>query len=142
MPNETTNNVKIKLVSSITPLEGDVETYEMWLQGAFIEKAGSPYLRYEEVQEEQSIMTTIKLASEKALILRSGAVKMRLPLNIDQLEAGHYKNVLGEIPIGIQTNTLNFDGAQKSGQFTANYDLLIDGNSVGNYVLEIHYQEV
>jgi uncharacterized beta-barrel protein YwiB (DUF1934 family) len=142
MPNETTNNVKIKLVSSITPLEGDVETYEMWLQGAFIEKAGSPYLRYEEVQEEQSIMTTIKLASEKALILRSGAVKMRLPLNIDQLEAGHYKNALGEIPIGIQTNTLNFDGAQKSGQFTANYDLLIDGNSVGNYVLEIHYQEV
>lgn len=142
MPNETTNNVKIKLVSSITPLEGDVETYEMWLQGAFIEKAGSPYLRYEEVQEEQSIMTTIKLASEKALILRSGAVKMRLPLNIDQLEAGHYKNALGEIPIGIQTNTLNFDGAQKSGQFTANYDLLIDGNSVGNYALEIHYQEV
>ena len=142
MPNETTNNVKIKLVSSITPLEGDVETYEMWLQGAFIEKAGSPYLRYEEVQEDQSVMTTIKLASEKALILRSGAVKMRLPLNIDQLEAGHYKNALGEIPIGIQTNTLNFDGAQKSGQFTANYDLLIDGNSVGNYVLEIHYQEV
>ena len=142
MPNETTNNVKIKLVSSITPLEGDVETYEMWLQGAFIEKAGSPYLRYEEVQEDQSVMTTIKLASEKALILRSGAVKMRLPLNIDQLEAGHYKNALGEIPIDIQTNTLNFDGAQKSGQFTANYDLLIDGNSVGYYALEIHYQEV
>lgn len=142
MSNETTNNVKIKLVSSITPLEGDVETYEMWLQGAFIEKAGSPYLRYEEVQEDQSVMTTIRLASEKALILRSGAVKMRLPLNIDQLEAGHYKNALGEIPIGIQTNTLNFDGAQKSGQFTANYDLLIDGNSVGNYALEIHYQEV
>ena len=142
MPNETTNNVKIKLVSSITPLEGDAETYEMWLQGAFIEKAGSPYLRYEEVQENQSVMTTIKLASEKALILRSGAVKMRLPLNIDQHEAGHYKNALGEIPIGIQTNTLNFDGAQKSGQFTANYDLLIDGNSVGNYALEIHYQEV
>lgn len=142
MPNETTNNVKIKLVSSITPLEGDAETYEMWLQGAYIEKAGSPYLRYEEVQENQSVMTTIKLASEKALILRSGAVKMRLPLNIDQLEAGHYKNALGEIPIDIQTNTLNFDGAHKSGQFTANYDLLIDGNSVGNYALEIHYQEV
>ena len=142
MPNETTNNVKIKLVSSITPLEGDVETYEMWLQGAYIEKAGSPYLRYEEVQEDQAVRTTIKLASEKALILRNGAVKMRLPLNIDQLEAGHYKNALGEIPISIQTHTLNFEGAQKSGQFTANYDLLIDGNSVGNYALEIHYQEV
>jgi uncharacterized beta-barrel protein YwiB (DUF1934 family) len=142
MTNETNKNVKIKLTSSITPLDGELETYEMWLQGAFIEKAGSPYLRYEEVQEEQSVMTTIKLASEKALIIRSGAVKMRLPLNIDQLEAGHYKNALGEIPIDIQTNTLNFDGAEANGQFTANYDLLIDGNSVGNYVLQIQYQEV
>lgn len=142
MLNETMNDVKIKLTSSIKPLEGDVETYEMWLHGSFVEKSGTPYLRYEEVQENQTIKTTIKLASNRAVIIRNGAVSMRLPLNTEQQEHGQYKNALGSIPIETKTHMVTFDQLNQSGRFRANYDLLIEGNSVGTYSLEIEYQEV
>lgn len=142
MTYEVANNVKIKLLSTILPTEGEEESYEMWLQGSVIERAGIPYLRYEEEQEDQTIRTTIKLTSDKALIMRNGAIKMRLPLNKEQQEAGHYDNVFGMIPIETKTHTLIADRNNDNGRFIAHYDLIINGSTVGNYKLEIDYQEV
>jgi len=142
MANELADNVKIKLISSITPTEGDEERYEMWLHGTLVERAGTPYIKYEEVQEDQKIETTIKCTSEKALILRSGAVKMRLPLNSVAVQDGHYENMYGQIPLQTKTTTLLFEQEENRGRFLANYDLLINGESVGHYKLELQYQEV
>lgn len=36
MGENASTNVKIKLISSIIPTEGELETYEMWLEGQFI----------------------------------------------------------------------------------------------------------
>ena len=142
MANELADNVKIKLISSITPTEGDEERYEMWLHGTLVERAGTPYIKYEEVQEDQKVETTIKCTSEKALILRSGAVKMRLPLNSVAVQDGHYENMYGQIPLQTKTTTLLFEQEENRGRFLANYDLLINGESVGHYKLELQYQEV
>lgn len=142
MNDEMAANVKIKLLSSIRPLEGDEESYEMWLHGSLVERAGTPYLKYEEVQENQTIQTTIKMTSERALIMRSGAIKMRLPLNIEQQEAGHYHNVFGVIPIETKTHDLQFTHLENKGHFIAKYDLIINGASVGKYKLDIEFQEV
>ena len=142
MANELADNVKIKLISSITPTEGEEERYEMWLHGTLVERAGTPYIKYEEVQENQKIETTIKCTSEKALILRSGAVKMRLPLNSLAVQDGHYENMYGQIPLQTKTTKLLFEQEESKGRFLANYDLLINGESVGHYKLELQYQEV
>ncbi len=135
-------DVKIKLISSIIPVEGDVETYEMWLQGTFIEKAGTPYLRYDEVQEDKKIRTVVKLTGDQSYIMRSGDVSMRLPLNPAQKEHGRYESTYGEIPLVTKTHQLSFQKQDNSGQFKAQYDLIIGGSSVGNYTLEIHFTEV
>lgn len=145
MTTEVGKKVEIKLVSAIVPTDGERETYEMWLQGSFIEKAGKSYLRYEEVQEEQSIRTVVKLTDEQAFIMRSGGVNMRLPLNTKQKAVGHYESVYGSLPLMTQTHQLAFQanqGSNVSGRFRTQYDLIIDGTSVGNYTLEIHYSEV
>jgi uncharacterized beta-barrel protein YwiB (DUF1934 family) len=135
--------VKIKLVSSIIPTEGERETYEMWLTGAVIEKNGSFYLRYEEVQEENMhIKTTIKLAQQKSFIMRNGAVDMRMPLNVTMDERGHYKSPYGDMPIVTKTHQLQVERNEKSGVFKTQYDLIIGGNSVGNYTLDITFTEV
>ncbi|WP_042470750.1 DUF1934 domain-containing protein [Bacillus ndiopicus] len=136
--------VKIKLVSSIIPTDGDLETYEIWLQGSYVEKAGSYYLRYEEVQEEARIRTTVKLANGQAFILRGGDVNMRLPLNIEQKENGHYESVYGTLPLVTKTHALAFEQNEGNiqGRFIAHYDLVVGGAVAGNYKLEIHYTEV
>ncbi|MEC1176902.1 DUF1934 domain-containing protein [Metasolibacillus meyeri] len=136
--------VKIKLVSSIIPTDGELETYEMWLQGSYVEKAGSCYLRYEEVQEEAHIRTTVKLANGQAFILRGGDVNMRLPLNMEQKENGHYESVYGTLPLVTKTYALAFEPNEGNiqGQFIAHYDLIVSGAVAGNYKLEIQYMEV
>jgi len=142
MANETRSQVNIKLISTIRPIDGESEGYEMLLTGQLLEKAGSIYLKYEEVQEDKSIRTTMKLGNEQALIMRNGAVKMRLPLNIIEQQMGHYESELGSMPLVIDTKEMTFTKQAVSGDFHVQYDLLMGGQSVGNYTLDITFTEV
>ena len=142
MANEMKSKVNIKLISTIRPIDGESETFEMWLNGELLEKAGSLYLRYEEVHEQQTIRTTMKLGEEQALIMRAGAVKMRLPLNIFEQQIGHYESEFGSVPLVIQTKKMTFGRQEVSGDFHVEYDLLMSGEPVGNYTLDITFTEV
>lgn len=145
MANESGKTVKIKLVSSIIPTEGELEQYEMWLEGSCVEKGNSHYLRYEEVQEDLQIQTTIKLNEASSFIMRKGGVNMRLPLNPDLRENGHYDSPFGSLPLVTDTHQLAIEVVQSekvSGQFKTQYDLIIGGNSVGHYKLDIQFTEV
>ena len=142
MASEVGTNVKIKLVSTIIPTGGEREAVEMSLQGSKVERAGISYLRYDEVHEDASIRTTVKLTNDNAVIMRSGQISMRLPLNIEQCERGHYENIHGSFPIEVKTYVLKHEAAATSGQFDATYDLIIGGQTVGNYTLQISYSEV
>ncbi|MFE3574211.1 DUF1934 domain-containing protein [Lysinibacillus sp. NPDC059133] len=142
MANEARSQVNIKLISTIRPIDGESEGYEMLLTGQLLEKAGSIYLKYEEVQEDKTIRTTMKLGNEQALIMRNGAVKMRLPLNIMEQQMGHYESEFGSMPLVIDTKEMTFTKQAVSGDFHVQYDLLMDGQSVGNYTLDITFTEV
>ena len=142
MGENASTNVKIKLVSSIVPIEGELETYEMWLEGQHIIKNGTSFLRYVEVQEDKTIQTTIKLVENRSFITRSGAVNMRLPLNTTQEERGHYESNYGSIPIVTKTKEIIYEVNKQPHLFKTNYDLIIGGASVGNYTLEIKFSEV
>lgn len=142
MANEVRSQVNIKLISTIRPSDGESESYEMWLKGQLLEKAGSLYLKYDEVQEDKIIRTTMKLGREKALIMRAGAVSMRLPLNIIEQQKGHYESEFGSMPLVIDTKKMTFTKQAISGDFHVQYDLLMGGQSVGNYTLDITFTEV
>lgn len=142
MANEVRSQVNIKLISTIRPIDGESESYEMWLTGQLLEKAGSMYLKYEEVQEDKTICTTMKLGNEQALIMRTGAVKMRLPLHIIEQQTGHYESEFGSMPLVIHTKKMTFSKQAVSGEFHVQYDLLMGGQSVGNYTLDITFTEV
>lgn len=142
MVNEEKSQVNIKLISTIRPIDGESETLEMWLDGQLINKADSLYLKYEEVQDEKTIRTTMKLDKERALIMRAGAVKMRLPLNIFEQQIGHYESEFGSMPLVTQTKNMLFTRHEIRGDFHVQYDLLMGGQNVGNYTLDITFTEV
>jgi uncharacterized beta-barrel protein YwiB (DUF1934 family) len=142
MVNEEKSQVNIKLISTIRPIDGESETVEMWLNGQLITKADSLYLKYEEMQDEKTIRTTMKLDKERALIMRAGAVKMRLPLNIFEQQIGHYESEFGSMPLVTQTKNMLFTRHEMRGDFHVQYDLLMGGQNVGNYTLDITFTEV
>lgn len=137
-------NVKVKIISTIHPINGEEQTFELWVQGSLIKKSNKLYLRYEEIVEAQKIRTTIKLNDEKPLILRSGAINMRLPFSLEGKQNGHYDTMYGTLPLQTKTYELRFEHMEEdkiSGTFNVQYDLIISGQSVGQYTLEIQYME-
>ena len=132
--------IQIQLTSVIRSFEGETDKYEMWLEGQLTEKRDAHYIRYTEEQEGGSIKTIIKITEDAALIMRSGAVTMRLPLHREVTQTGHYNSPAGEMPLDIHTKQLMHNKAV--GEFSTQYELAISGQTVGLYTLTINYTEV
>ncbi|MFT8321724.1 MAG: DUF1934 domain-containing protein [Bacillus sp. (in: firmicutes)] len=111
--------------------------------GQYLEKDNSKYIKYEETIEEGTIKTIIKVSEKEGLILRSGAVKMRLSFLINKLRIGSYKSPYGVFQLVTDTKRMvmekSFDSA--SGTFDLLYDLKMQGNHNGTYHMSITFKE-
>jgi uncharacterized beta-barrel protein YwiB (DUF1934 family) len=125
--------VKINVKTTIN----NDETFELVAFGQYYQKNGGTFLQYEEVSEEGTVKTIVKVAAEEALILRSGAVKMRLPFQLHQTLTGSY-----EMPFGrFETTTRTKRIEHHDNSFDILYDFTLKGSPAGTYHLEITFQE-
>jgi uncharacterized beta-barrel protein YwiB (DUF1934 family) len=134
--------VKIHLRTDIQ--HGDEkDSFELIAFGRYYKKGNSAYLKYDEVQEEGTVHTIVKMASENALILRSGAVKMRLSFDEAHELNGSYETEIGTLLLTTTTNKLKYkeDEENKSGEFQVQYELHMQGSSVGQYQMVISFKE-
>lgn len=140
---EKKQTAKIKLATTIRHPDQERETFELWVEGTSIQKQGQSYLTFEEVQDAGNIRTTVRMGDNEALILRGGAVKMRLPFLLNKKQRGSYDGGFGSLAIMVDTKQLHFsrDEANESGRFLVEYNLLTDGQLVGEYTLEFTYTE-
>lgn len=133
--------VKVRLKTTIQQPNEEPEIYELWASGLLFEKGTHSYLKYEEVQEEQTIKTTVKMGSREALILRSGGVNMRLPFLLHTDQIGSYESEYGSLMVNTKTRDIVFENNKQDGHFIVQYELMMSGQSVGEYTLEFHYTE-
>lgn len=143
MSDALTAPVKLKIVTTITQQDTDPEQYELWSEGIIMQKRDQIYLRYEEVQEQQHMHTTVRFGQEDAIIIRNGDIKMRMPFVLGQAQKGHYNSEYGQLPIVTLTKEMKFEPSEslQNGRFYLQYELLIGGQSVGDYALELNYTE-
>ncbi|HJF33180.1 MAG TPA: DUF1934 domain-containing protein [Sporosarcina psychrophila] len=135
--------VKIKLHSSIRHPGLDEEKHEVNAKGLLIEKAGKSYLKYEEQQSGNSVQTIVKLDSANALIMRRGAVTMRLPFVKAGERPGTYGSGPATFDLVVKTEKLDFteNEDRSGGRFNVIYDLLAEESLLGTYNLTITYTE-
>jgi uncharacterized beta-barrel protein YwiB (DUF1934 family) len=134
--------VKVHLKTVIT--SGDEQdSIEFSAFGRYYEKADSIFLKYDEVQDEGTIRTIVKLSDENALILRSGAVKMRLVFKENEQLNGSYESQIGTLLLLTKTKQLSHKrkNSEKSGEIRLDYQLMMQGSTVGNYEMLITYKE-
>ncbi|WHY77493.1 DUF1934 domain-containing protein [Neobacillus sp. WH10] len=125
--------VKIKVKTTID----EQETFELTVFGRYYQKEAASFLQYEEVLEEGSVRTIVKVAEDEALILRGGAVKMRLPFRLHKKMRGSY-----EMPFGtFETLTMAKKIEHSDGLIDILYDFTMQGSPGGTYHLEITFQE-
>ena len=133
--------VRIRLHSSIRHPGQEIETHELQATGQLIEKANAFYLKYDEDHNGDNIQTTLKMSNRNALIMRSGAVKMRLPFDAEENRVGEYGNGPATFTLQVKTNHLEFSREQTGGQFNVHYELHTEGSLLGTYKLNITYTE-
>ena len=135
--------VNIHLTTSIEH-QGEREIFELMLSGEFQEKNGSYFLKYNEVEEEGTVQTVVKFSDKGAVILRSGAVNMRLPFNEKEQMNGSYKSPHGTLAMSTKTNKLShshtYNESQLEGTLQLDYHLLMQGTAVGAYTLELKFE--
>lgn len=129
------NETPVKI--TVTTTINQQETLELVVFGNAYQKGEAFFLQYEEVLEEGTVRTIVKVARNEALILRGGAVKMRLPFHLQKEMRGSY-----EMPFGVfETTTLAKKIERTEGLIDIHYDFSLDGAPAGTYQMEIRFQE-
>ncbi|MGX9133098.1 DUF1934 domain-containing protein [Rummeliibacillus sp. JY-2-4R] len=143
MSDTLTAPIKLKIITTIKQPDTPLEKYELWSEGTILKKRDQIYLRYEEVQEDQHMNTTLRFGQEDAIIIRNGDLKMRMPFVLGQAQRGHYNSQYGQLPIVTVTKVMKFEPSEtlQNGRFYLQYELFIGGESVGDYALELNYTE-
>lgn len=117
------------------------ETFELSVFGRYFQRGNADYLQYVEAMEEGSVRTIVKMSAKEALILRSGAVKMRLPFEVNRKLNGSYELPFGEFATVTKANKLDYSYENGKGSFTVHYDFVLEGSAPSTYHLEIAFQE-
>lgn len=136
-------SVKINIKTTINQ-DHHREMIELTAFGRFYQKDKAFFLQYEEAAEEESTRTIVKIAGDKALILRSGAIKMRLPFAINKETKGTYELPFGKFEAVAVAKRIehSYDVENSKGCIDILYDFSMQGASeAGTYHLEITFQE-
>ncbi|GHH97961.1 DUF1934 domain-containing protein [Neobacillus kokaensis] len=139
----TTNEIPVKVTVKTTIDEAD--PMELVVFGRYFQKGNASYLKYEEVMEELgTVRTIVKISEEEMLILRSGAIKMRLPFQLQKKLNGSYEMPFGVFETATLAQKMEFtDGhVQGGGQIDIVYDFEMQGSPAGTYQLKIQFHPV
>ncbi|MCM3442950.1 MULTISPECIES: DUF1934 domain-containing protein [Bacillaceae] len=121
--------------------EQDKETIEMNTAGEQFLKGNTVYLRYDEEHELGSVKTTVKIAPEEVMVMRSGAVTMKQRFIQGQKTMTDYATPFGKLQLEINTNSLTIDKTELEDRLVILYDLQIDENEKHVHKLMITYKE-
>lgn len=133
----TKNEIPVQ-VSVKTTING-ADPMELIVFGRYYQKEKAVYLQYEEVLEEVgTVRTTVKVSKEDMLILRTGAIKMRLPFRLQETLKGSYELPLGAFETTTTARKMDYtDHGNNSGRIEIVYDFEMQGSPAGTFHLEI-----
>jgi uncharacterized beta-barrel protein YwiB (DUF1934 family) len=139
--NSSAMSVKMNVKTTIFQ-DGQEEIIEGTALGDFIQKENASYLQYEEITAEGSIRTIVKMAGTEALILRNGAVKMKLPFKLNQEMRGSYELPFARFETVTVAKHIDLCYESGRGKLDLQYDFSLQGApGTGTYQLEITFQE-
>lgn len=133
------NEIPVKMIVKTTIDEQ--ETFELTVVGRYFQKGQASYLQYEEVMDEGDVRTIVKAAPEDMLILRSGAVNMRLPFQLEKALPGRYELPFAVLETTTKAKKMEFFYENGHGMIEILYDFSIAGDYAGIYHLEISFEK-
>lgn len=118
------------------------ERIEFYTTGEYFQKDEAIYLSYEEEHDFGRVQSLLKISEDEALLMRSGAVKMRQRFQTDQSTTTNYETPFGTMRLTTRTKSLTWstNEKQKHGTLKLEYDLDL-GHEKHVHTLTIEYKE-
>ena len=122
------NNDYLISVTGIQEVDGEKDKIELTTVGSFmINSRGNFYIGYKEYDEENpevSSNNVVKVEGDsKVTIIRIGGTQTRLILEKGRRHQCHYRTVMGDLMIGVSTDTIQNKLRENGGKLHVSYEL-------------------
>ncbi|WP_207941151.1 hypothetical protein DOK78_001310 [Enterococcus sp. DIV2402] len=134
--------VAIRLKTEVTQ-NNELQEFLFELSGQVVKMGDTLYIRYKEVQEDQSeVPVTMKLSPDGTIqLIRSGEMRLRLKFVYREKADTSYQTPYGVMFFSTYTNNLHFSLKDQptSGKVSIDYDLFTAGDKIGEYKLSLEF---
>lgn len=115
-------------VTGIQEVDGEKDKIELTTVGSYmINSRGNTYIGYKEYDEDNPAITSnnvVKVENDnKVTIIRNGGNQTRLILEKGRRHQCHYRTMMGDLMIGVFTDTINNSLTEKGGKLHVSYEL-------------------
>ena len=114
-------------IKGIQELDGEKDVIEMTTTGSYIQKNGHTYIGYKEYDKDNPEISSnnlIKVESEdKVIIMRNEGKQTRLILEKGRRHQCHYRTIMGDLMIGVFSDTIDADLHENGGKLHVKYSL-------------------
>ena len=138
--------VRLRVVSRLTEPDGDVHEIKNARSGLIREEADSIVLEYDDVQGEEKahIILTMKPGRQprenRARMQRKGMIASTLTFLPGQKVASSYVTIYGEIPVAVDTRSVEISRDDKGGVLAMDYDVYMGGERTSSAKMEITWR--
>lgn len=137
---------RLRIISRMTEPDGDVHEIKNARSGLVKETADGIVLEYDDVQDEEKahIILTMKpgrsARENRARMQRRGMVSSMLTFLPGQKVASSYVTIYGEIPVAVDTRSVDIERSDKGGVLTLDYDVYMGGERTSSAQMEITWR--
>lgn len=115
-------------VTGIQEVDGERDKIELTTVGSYmINSRGKTYIGYKEYDEDNPAISSnnvVKVESDdKVTIIRNGGKQTRLILEKGKRHQCHYRTIMGDLMIGVFTDTISNNLTEKGGKLFVSYEL-------------------
>lgn len=132
-------------VLGIQEVDGEKDSVEVITEGDVVTKNDHTYISYREYNEDDpKIYSTnlIKIEDDKKVtVIRKGEFESRLILEEGKRHQCYYRTPVGNMMIGIYTESVNISLNEKGGKLNLKYYLDFNNDLVSNNELKIKVKE-
>ena len=137
---------RIRIISRLTEPDGDMHEIKNARSGMVKETPEGTVLEYDDVQDEEKahIVLTMKAGrnekENRARMQRRGMISSQLTFLPGQKVASSYVTMYGEIPVAVDTHSVEICMQEGGGELRLHYDVYMGGERTSGARMEITWR--
>ena len=133
---------RIRVVSRLVEPDGDAHEIKNARSGLLRPTADGWVLEYDDVQDEEKAHIVLTMQPERGHVRmqRMGMVSSVLDFLPGEKIASRYVTVYGEIPVAVDTHSVEIDARENGGVLRLHYDVYMGGERTSSARMEITWR--